>query len=62
MMLYLHADRVNPKANEGQKEPNLAISSAFPVEQATAEEGRIRFNLQVEGLAKLVRERLQRLP
>jgi creatinine amidohydrolase len=61
MMLFLNGDRVNRKANDGQKEPDLAIYNEFPVNQATAEEGRIRFNLQVEGLAKLVRERLFRL-
>ncbi len=62
MMLHFHPDRVNSKANEGQKDPNLAISTNFPVEQATAEEGRIRLNLQVEGLSMLVRERYRRLP
>jgi hypothetical protein len=46
---------------EWQNEPNLAISSDFPVSQATAEEGRLRFNLQVEGLARLVQDRLKRL-
>ncbi len=61
MMLYLNGDRVNMKANEGQKEPDLAIYSEFPVNQATAEEGRIRFNLQVEGLIKLVRDRFARV-
>jgi creatinine amidohydrolase len=61
MMLYLNGDRVNMKANDGQKEPNLAIYNEFPVNQATAEEGRVRFNLQIEGLTKLVRERLRPL-
>jgi len=61
MMLFLNGERVNLKANEGQKEPDLAIYSDFPVSQATAEEGRLRFNLQVEGLARLVRDRLKRL-
>jgi creatinine amidohydrolase len=58
MMLYLNGERVNLKANEGQTTPKLAIYELFPVEQATAEEGRARFELQVEGLARLTRERL----
>jgi creatinine amidohydrolase len=61
MMLFLNGDRVNLKANEGQKEPDLAIYNEFPVNQATAAEGELRFNLQVEGLAHLVQERLKRL-
>ena len=61
MMLFLNGERVNLKANEGQKEPNLAISGDFPVRQATADEGRLRFSLQVEGLARLVQDRLTRL-
>jgi hypothetical protein len=60
-MLFMNGERVNLKANEGQKEPDLGISSAFPVSQATAEEGRLRFNLRMEGLAKLVQDRLKRL-
>jgi creatinine amidohydrolase len=61
MMLFLNGDRVNLKANEGQKERDLAIYNEFPVSQATAAEGELRFNLQVDGLSRLVRERLRRL-
>lgn len=61
MMLYLNGDRVNMRANDGQKIPKLAVGEAFPIEQATAEEGRIRFDLQVEGLMRLTKERLAAL-
>ncbi len=61
MMLYLNGDRVNLKANEGQAVPKLAVYEAFPIEQATTEEGRIRFDLQVEGLIRLTTERLAAL-
>ena len=62
MMLFLNGDRVNMKANDGQAIPKLAIYEAFPIEKANAEEGRIRFELQVEGMVQMVRERLARLP
>ena len=61
MMLYLNGDRVNMKANDGQKEPDLAIYPEFPVNEATAGEGELRFGLQVAGLSKLVLERLRLL-
>jgi creatinine amidohydrolase len=59
MMLFLNADRVNMRANDGQADPDLAIYPEFPVQQATAEEGELRFKLQVDGLARAVQHRLR---
>lgn len=61
MMMHLAGDRVNMKANEGQKIPQLAMSNAFPLDQASAEEGRIRFELQVEGFTRYVKEKYNKL-
>jgi len=61
MMLFLNGDRVNMRANDGQKEPDLGVGPEFPVNQATAEEGRIRFQLQLDGLSKIVRRKLEAL-
>lgn len=61
MMLHLAGDRVNMKANDGLEDPKLAIYEKFPVEEATAEEGRLCFELQVKGLSKLIVERLEKL-
>lgn len=61
MMLYLAGERVNMKANDGHARPDLGLMGSFPFHEASAEEGEIRFNLQVEGLVRLARERLQRL-
>jgi creatinine amidohydrolase len=61
MMLHLNGDRVNVRANEGTAEPNLAVIELFPVREATAEEGRVRFELQAQGLAKVVRQKLAAL-
>lgn len=58
MMLHLAGDRVNMKANDGQEIPALALSEEFPYSEATKEEGRIRFKLQIDGLIKLAKERL----
>jgi creatinine amidohydrolase len=61
MMLYLNGDRVNIKANDGQKERRLALGEEYPFEEATADEGKIRFDLQVEGLIRLTKEKLRNL-
>lgn len=61
MMLFLAGDRVNMNANNGVKTPVLAMHEEFPFGMATMEEGRIRFELQLNGLVKLVGEKMRRL-
>lgn len=61
MMLHLQPNRVNMQANDGHARPDLGQLGSFPYHEATAEEGRIRFELQVDGLVKFAQTRLQRL-
>ena len=61
MMLHLAGDRVNMRANDGLENPKLAVYEEFPIEQATAEEGKIRFELQVDGLSAWVNKKMQKL-
>lgn len=61
MMLYLAPDRVNMRANENVPEPNLAVGGKIPVADATAEEGKIRFDMQIDGLVRLAKEKLERV-
>lgn len=61
MMLFLTGDRVNLKANDGQKRPELAISGNTSYITATSEEGENCFNLQVEGLTRFTRNKLEKL-
>jgi len=61
MMLHLAGERVHMGANDGQVRPDLAIEEEFPIGDATAEEGRIRFELQAAGLARFTIQRLKGL-
>ena len=61
MMQFLAGGRVNMAANAGQEIPYLAMTQTPPVEGASAEEGRICFELQTEGLARLAGEKLAAL-
>jgi creatinine amidohydrolase len=61
MMLYLNGERVNMRANDGMARRELAIGGSFAFDQATAEEGEIRFKLQTAGLVKLAQEKLKAL-
>ena len=54
-------DRVNMRANEDVPEPNLAVGGRMPVSDATAEEGKIRFDMQIEGLVRFAQDKLSRL-
>lgn len=58
MMLHLAKDRVNMKANDNCEFPTLALYEEFPVSEASEEEGRIRLELQVEGLVKIVQNKM----
>ena len=60
MMLHL-TDRVNMKANQGQEVESLAIGGDMDFKEATTEEGRISFELQIEGLVRFAREKYARL-
>jgi creatinine amidohydrolase len=57
MMLYLNPDRVKMDANKGMERPDLGIGTHRPVQEATAEEGKQCFLLQVDGFEKIVQER-----
>jgi len=61
MMMYLTEGRVNPRANDGAHIPELAVNTQRPLAEATAAEGQKYFELQVEGLAKFARGKLQAL-
>lgn len=66
MMLHLCPDRVRPDANAGMAEPKLGVGDGgggggIWLEDASAEEGRIRFGLQVEGLVQLAGSKLAAL-
>ena len=61
MMMYHAGERVNMCANDNCEVPELAVSTRKPLAQASAEEGEKYFKLQVEGLAKFAKERLERL-
>lgn len=61
MMMYLQAERVNPRANDGQEIPELAIGSVFPLSQASYQMGEERFALQVRGTCNLVRGMLEEM-
>ncbi|MCL2772782.1 MAG: creatininase family protein [Oscillospiraceae bacterium] len=61
MMMYLTDGRVNLQANDGYENPNLAISTGKPANEASTEEGKACFELQIEGLAKFAREKLAKL-
>lgn len=60
MMMHLAGDRVNLHANDGYENPNLAISTVRPINEASAEEGRACFELQIDGLAKYARQKLEK--
>jgi len=62
MMLHLAAERVNISANDGCGIPELAVDTAKPLVESSAEEGEICFNLQVEGLARLARSKMMLCP
>jgi creatinine amidohydrolase len=59
MMMHLATDRVNSNANDGCAIPELAVDTARPLAESSAEEGEICFNLQIEGLTKLAREKIK---
>ena len=61
MMMHLTSERVNPYANDNCEVPELAVSTNKPLGEASAEEGSKYFRLQVEGLAKFARDRLNKL-
>jgi len=61
MMLHLAPNRVNMRANENVPEPNLAVGGKIPVADATAEEGKIRFDMQIDGLVRFTEEKLERV-
>ena len=61
MMMYLAEGRVNPLANEGCEVPELAVHTQRPLAEASAAEGETCFRLQVEGLARFARGRLENL-
>jgi creatinine amidohydrolase len=59
MMMHLAAERVNNSANDGCAIPELAVDTARPLFESAAEEGEICFELQIEGLSKLARDRIK---
>jgi len=58
MMLHLHGERVNLDASRGVPRENLAQSNAFPMSETSAEQGRARFEAQVQGFCDHVTARL----
>jgi len=61
MMMHLAGERVKPDANNDCEVPELAISTHKSLTEASAKEGDMYFQLQIEGLIKFARERLDRL-
>jgi creatinine amidohydrolase len=64
MMLHLCKDRVRLDANSGMSEVKLGIGDGgggIWLEDASVEEGRIRFELQVAGLVELAKRKLSDL-
>ena len=61
MMMYLAEGRVNPRANDGCEAPELAVNTARPLAEASAAEGETYFRLQVEGLVKFARGKMENL-
>jgi len=61
MMMHLTGERVNTNANDNCEIPELAVSTTKPLAHASAEEGAEYFRLQVQGLAKFTREKLNKL-
>ncbi|WP_158299306.1 creatininase family protein [Paenibacillus antri] len=64
MMLYLCKDRVRLEANEDADVPKLGVGDGgggIMLEEASAEEGKIRFELQVAGLVELAARKLAAL-
>ena len=61
MMMLLAEERVNPRANDNCESPELAVNTRQPLADASAAEGEAYFRLQVEGLTKFARGRLERL-
>lgn len=47
------------KANNGQKIPSLAIGGNTPYFDATEEEGKLYFDMEVKGLAKFAQKKLK---
>jgi len=60
MMMY-HTDRVNLNANDGCVNPELAVHTKRPLNESSAEEGEKYFQLQVEGLCKFAKSRLDKI-
>lgn len=61
MMLHLCGDRVNQDANLDTEIPDLGVGCTIPVMDASAEEGRIRFDMQVSGLIQFAEHKLEKL-
>lgn len=64
MMLHLCKDRVRLDANEGMSEGKLGVGDGgggIQLEEASAQEGRIRFELQVAGLVEFAKRKLAAL-
>jgi creatinine amidohydrolase len=61
MMMLLAKERVNPRANDGCEVPELAVNTRRPLADASAAEGEAYFRLQVDGLTKFVKSRLEKL-
>jgi creatinine amidohydrolase len=63
MMLHLCNDRVNMDANSGMSLPKLGVGDGkqLTLEEASAKEGQIRFEMQVAGLVKFAKQRLSNL-
>jgi len=57
MMMYLTEGRVNPRANDGNETPELAVNTNRPLAEASAAEGEQYFQLQVKGLIQYARNR-----
>ncbi|WP_164545748.1 creatininase family protein [Paenibacillus albus] len=61
MMLHLFGDRVNMAANAGHDCEHLGVGGERPYSAATAAEGELRYERQVDGLVRFAEERYARL-
>ena len=61
MMMHMCGGRVNPRANDGCETPELAVHTQRNLDESSAEEGEAYFKLQVDGLAKFAKRKLDSL-
>ncbi|REE78599.1 creatinine amidohydrolase [Paenibacillus taihuensis] len=61
MMLHLHGDRVNMATNDGHEREHLGVGGERPYSAATAAEGELRLQRQVDGLVRFAGGRYARM-